>query len=447
MISRSVRLGRSVTSWQLALAQQRRCSVANACAGRRAAALTIRSYSSDGMRFSKEQMEELIRDPTKRIPKEPKTGGNKSGRSSWRDRRNAAANKDRGDYVGDAFDGPIRGADGSIATIANDLEAVADALPTTEVDEAKGAPERLEPTQTKDETVRTVANERTEMPDIESYEPTEAELAEMLKEAEAASTNVSSGADEAIQEQPQTEEDAGTPEFGTALHETYDSLASEDDIVFETPPTELQSRRPFNDELLTHQYLGVAALGQPVEALILKDPNRMKRARRSLPVLETEPTFSKAVELKWTDYVESTDDSKDPAREAWDNIDEMRPTDTNIISIYDFDHLVSSLVDGFTKQQLATYITTKHAEDLGAAVEEPQLPWVVKQTPWKAEHDIELQDTKPKYLLSAAIVDKVWKLDVREQVDSLGRALLWLEPITFKLLTGAILSSTCLGIY
>lgn len=264
-----------------------------------------------------------------------------------------------------------------------------------------------------------------DMPDIENYEPTDAELAEML---ETARTN-NEGADEELKT-------IDTDELGTndasIAHGEYDSVASEDDIILDTTP----KTRPFNHELLTHQYLGVAALGQPVEALVLKDPNRMKRTKKTLPVYEPEAADA-SVELKWSDYVEPAGEEKDPALEAWDNLDEMKPVDSKTISVHEYHKLVDSLVEGFTRGQLASYITMKHAQELEAEAGGPaKHGWVVKQTPWTPAHEIDLQDTKPKYLLSAAIIDKVWKLEVREQVASLGRTLLWVTPITFKLLTG-----------
>ncbi|OAA75216.1 hypothetical protein LEL_07204 [Akanthomyces lecanii RCEF 1005] len=271
------------------------------------------------------------------------------------------------------------------------------------------------------------------MPDIENYEPTDAELADIL-----ASAHTTFG-DDGLSSEEAAAADMNA-QFSTEAHGEYDTLASEDDILFVTSPNESHPKsRPFNHELLTHQHLGVSALGRPVEALILKDPNRMQRSKKQIPIFEPETADAEpSVELKWTDYVAKPDDEQDPVLEAWDNINEMRPADTNTIPAHEYHRLVAALVEGFTQGQLSSYITMKHAQELEAqATEESQTyPWIQKQTAWQAAYQIELESKKPKYICSATIIDKIWKLQVREQVESLGRALLWVHPTTFRLLTG-----------
>lgn len=275
--------------------------------------------------------------------------------------------------------------------------------------------------------------EHAEMPDIENYEPTDAELADVLASAGAALGDEGLSTEEA----EVADMDA---QHNNAAHGEYDTLAAEDDILFETSPGEsLRRSRPFNHELLTHQHLGVSALGRPVEALIIKNPNRMRRSRKQIPVIEPEVTNAEpSAELKWTDYVANPDEEQDPVLEAWDNIDEMRPAETKTISAHEYHRLVGSLVDGFTQGQLTSYITMKHAQELEAqeAQESQMHPWIQKQTPWQAGYRIELESKKPKFVCSAAIIDKIWKLEVQEQVESLGRALVWVQPVTFRLLTG-----------
>ncbi|KAJ6784075.1 hypothetical protein PWT90_07128 [Aphanocladium album] len=279
------------------------------------------------------------------------------------------------------------------------------------------------------ESTKSTSPDHAGMPDIENYEPTEAELAEML----AAHTMPG---DEGLS----TAEAEAADMAARLAHTEYDALASEDDLLFESFPGEsLPKSRPFNHELLTHQHLGVSALGRPVEALILKDPNRMQRSRKQIPVFEPEVTEARpSVELRWTDYVPKPDEEQDPVLEAWDNIDEMRPTENKLLSAHEYHRLVAALVDGFTHGQLSSYITMKHAQELEAEAndESQKYSWIQKQTPWNPAYKIELESKKPKYVCSAAIIDKIWKLEVREQVESLGRALLWVHPVTFRLLTG-----------
>ncbi|KAM3555677.1 hypothetical protein MY1884_005463 [Beauveria asiatica] len=308
--------------------------------------------------------------------------------------------------------------------VAQDQEDAQAPITEAKQDES---PETVEP-----DSSESSATEHAEMPDIENYEPTDAELEEMLASAHSAIGDEGLSTEEAEAADKDTQQNEA--------HGEYDDLASEDDILFETSSTKsLPTRRPFNHELLTHQHLGVSALGRPVEALILKDPNRMRRSRKQIPVLEPDATEEVAeVDLKWTDYVAKPDDEQDPVLEAWDNIDEMRPTETKTITAHEYRRIVAALVDGFTQGQLSGYLTMKHSQELEAqATEEPQMyPWIQKQTPWRAAYQIDLEIKKPKYICAAAIVDKIWKLEVREQVESLGRALIWVHPIVFRLLTG-----------
>ncbi|KAM3514280.1 hypothetical protein MY11210_002070 [Beauveria gryllotalpidicola] len=328
------------------------------------------------------------------------------------------------DMIREPLSKPLNHLSHESTIVAQDQEQAHAPITDAKQDES---PETIEPGSSESS-----AAEHAEMPDIENYEPTDAELEEMLASAHSAIGDEGLSTEEAEAADKDTQQNEA--------HGEYDDLASEDDILFETSSTKsLPTRKPFNHELLTHQHLGVSALGRPVEALILKDPNRMRRSRKQIPVLKPDATEEVAeVDLKWTDYIAKPDDEQNLVLEAWDNIDEMRPTETKTITAREYHRIVAALVDGFTQGQLSSYLTMKHSQELEAqATEEPQMyPWIQKQTPWKAAYQIELESKKPKYICAAAIVDKIWKLEVREQVESLGRALIWVHPIAFRLLTG-----------
>ncbi|KAM3502228.1 hypothetical protein MY10362_005001 [Beauveria mimosiformis] len=383
MLSRSVQLRRIAAARPLALTQWKRFGLPRGFGG--TALLARRSDTAPDTLYPPDKMTDMAREPLSK---------------------------------------PLNHISHQSTIVAPDQEDAQGPITEAKQDES---PEAVEPGSSESS-----ATEHAEMPDIENYEPTDAELEEMLASAHSAIGDEGLSTEEAEAADKDTQQNEA--------HGEYDDLASEDDILFETSSTKsLPTRRPFNHELLTHQHLGVSALGRPVEALILKDPNRMRRSRKQIPVLEPDATEEVAeVDLKWTDYVAKPDDEQDLVLEAWDNIDEMRPTETKTVTAHEYHRIVAALVDGFTQGQLSSYLTMKHSQELEAqATEEPQMyPWIQKQTPWRAAYQIELESKKPKYICAAAIVDKIWKLEVREQVESLGRALIWVHPIVFRLLTG-----------
>ncbi|KAL3955018.1 hypothetical protein ACCO45_010581 [Purpureocillium lilacinum] len=207
--------------------------------------------------------------------------------------------------------------------------------------------------------------------------------------------------------------------------------------------------RAFRHDLLNHQNLGVDALGKPVEALILKNPNRMTRSKKHVPVLE-EATAITGTPLRWEDVLPTEQGPEyDFSDEVYRNIDELRPVDTKVLPRRDFDKLLGALVDGFTREQLVGYFNKGNWDKDLQHHQGPSYTWAVKQAPWQAAQPNDWGVLKPKQQHAVLILTAKWGLDVQEQVEGLGRSLLWLKPHVFQLITrssSAVLETLSAGL-
>ncbi len=215
----------------------------------------------------------------------------------------------------------------------------------------------------------------------------------------------------------------------------HDSSATADTLY--SAPDKAQRREPraFRHELLHHKNLSVDALGRPVEAIIIKNPNRMRRAKKQVPIMEEEqrPAGSTA-NLNWESLLRESEPSKDPAREALDNIEEMRPANTKVMSQKEFDKLSSALVEGFTQGQLTDYIATRYTPPPPEFDATLEYPWASKFLPWEPMESYAPSSISPKSKLANALLQKVWYISIREHVEGLGRAAVWMQPNTYHLL-------------
>lgn len=205
----------------------------------------------------------------------------------------------------------------------------------------------------------------------------------------------------------------------------------------ETAPGKAQRRqpRPFRHDLLHHQNLSVDALGKPVEAIIIKNPNRMRRPKKQVPVMEEEQmSGGSAANLTWQSLLRESEPSKDPAAEAMENIEEMRPHNTKVLSQREFDALSSDLVEGFTQGQLADYIAANYAAPPAEFDAAQEYSWASNFVPWEPMEVDAPANISPKSKLANSILQKVWHISVREHVEGLGRAKVWIQPNTYHLL-------------
>ncbi|KAG5942558.1 hypothetical protein E4U53_007221 [Claviceps sorghi] len=186
-------------------------------------------------------------------------------------------------------------------------------------------------------------------------------------------------------------------------------------------------------DLLQRQSLGVNALGKPVEAIILTNPNRLKRTRKPRPLIEDEPAgpaLPLTLESVFPQYTDYSD-------EVLENIEEIRPKDTTVVRRKDFDKLMKRLVDGFTHEQLATYFSNGTWNGARNVDNKPSYPWILEQSPWTAAEAEQnpWENLTPKERRAMLILSAKWKLEIQEHIEGLGGMVLWLKPHVFKLIT------------
>ncbi|KHN98725.1 uncharacterized protein MAM_03187 [Metarhizium album ARSEF 1941] len=194
----------------------------------------------------------------------------------------------------------------------------------------------------------------------------------------------------------------------------------------------------FSDEFLYRKSLGVDALGKPADAIIIKNPNKIRDPKKvtSEAVKEAQHVNVTGASFTWRDVISQKQDEVDESgfsKEIWENIEEMRPKDRTIITRKDFDNLVEYLVDGFTAGQLMTYLSRASSYKTLRSTNEPPYPWLTQQSAWAATEPLDRRSYKPKERQAVAILTAVWKLEIQEHIEGFGRTVVWLRPDIFSL--------------
>ncbi|KAK7415455.1 hypothetical protein QQZ08_012344 [Neonectria magnoliae] len=188
--------------------------------------------------------------------------------------------------------------------------------------------------------------------------------------------------------------------------------------------------------LLHNKPLGVSALGVPADAIILKNPNKMRFEKRTTREIEEKPLLPTS-EIDWKLLNSANSGVEvDSREEVWNNINELRP-DTRTLRARDFQKLSNALFSGFTTDQLREYIREYEME---AGVGDTGLgnyPWIVKQMPWAPFNSMPAGKVAYKYSYIQKLIVQKWKIGVQEHVDSIGQAFIWVDPHYFKFLSRA----------
>ncbi|KAM4064941.1 mitochondrial inner-membrane-bound regulator [Hirsutella rhossiliensis] len=225
-----------------------------------------------------------------------------------------------------------------------------------------------------------------------------------------------------------------TPPFPPQSLRRYSSdYAFDSAEAYEAKLTELVNKEYYHDFLIKKN-LELESLGKPVTALIIKNPNEMRSRPTPLPVLDEEAP-STGTPLRVDDVLpqEEESDSK-TLEEAIRNIDELRPSDTDVLRLRELENLVGALYEGFTWEQLNSYCVARNPKPRSWAKEASPYPWIVEQQPWEAVRMVQLEKLTPKRQIAAKIITKLWNIGVREQVRGPGRTLVWFRPSIFELL-------------
>lgn len=190
--------------------------------------------------------------------------------------------------------------------------------------------------------------------------------------------------------------------------------------------------RRFRHQLLDNHQLGIDALGRPVDALVLKNPNQMRKARKLVPMIEEEaPAVQPNVD--WHDLVPERDQSlSDAEEEVRQNIEELRPKEDGLLLKWEFSRLTNALVDGFTRDQLVHYYSHTEKESRPQIDESPSYTWIKEQKPWTPVNSRSHDTLTPKQTLAVMILQERWGLEKQESVEGIGEKRLWLSDSAFK---------------
>ncbi|TWU76966.1 hypothetical protein ED733_007276 [Metarhizium rileyi] len=192
-----------------------------------------------------------------------------------------------------------------------------------------------------------------------------------------------------------------------------------------------------DDDFVYRKNLGIGALGKPVDAIIIKNPNKLKDAKKkpSRNVKPALPVGGSGGHFTWQDTIPRKPevDESGFSEEIWGNIEEMRPKDTTILRRKNFDKLIRSLAGGFTADQLTAYANRANWDNTSNYATEHQYSWLINQSPWAAAEPFDFKSYKGKQRFAVVILTEAWKLEIQEHIEGIGRTVVWLEPSLFSL--------------
>ncbi|KAK3393124.1 mitochondrial inner-membrane-bound regulator-domain-containing protein [Podospora didyma] len=197
-------------------------------------------------------------------------------------------------------------------------------------------------------------------------------------------------------------------------------------------PYESHGRRVFPK----HEELDIAIMGRPGAAIIMQSSGQWGRGKPEMKSKESNESRLDLFELVEKESIEPS------ASDVLVNIHELKPDGLDVLSEQAFNALKDTLVDGFTKAQLASYIHQSQAakqfkkgEDLSS---DP--PWVLERYAWvPAAEPVQkgsspLAPKSPKARLVAKLMQDCWGVYSEESVKQQGHLDLKLRDIEFGLL-------------
>lgn len=176
------------------------------------------------------------------------------------------------------------------------------------------------------------------------------------------------------------------------------------------------------------------ALGQPVEVLVIKNPNKMRSTKKPAPLLKEEMAAT-GLPLELQDLMPPTSAEPGDTEEVWQNIDEIRPKGTLVIRRREFEKKVKQLIDGFTQEQLKTYFDQGERSVALDSESKSTFPWILNQTPWIAAQCNARLKLTLKQRQAFMIMDVLWKLEIQEDIEGPGRMAVWLNPHVCQVLS------------
>ncbi|KZF22173.1 hypothetical protein L228DRAFT_261382 [Xylona heveae TC161] len=200
--------------------------------------------------------------------------------------------------------------------------------------------------------------------------------------------------------------------------------------------------------------LEIDSLGKPSEVIIFRDAKLGPRRKRPFSV-ESDEKY-----LSGTDLLDSIEAERGLVGEdgVRRNIERNRPpTSSRLIPKTTFNEILKSLQDGFTSSQLLQYINLFPPpldETQSEGVRDKEKPekkeeartkilemsnWTLGERPFLSyPFDIPTasDDSKTKAALATRILRKLWKVEIREEIESIGELYLRLQSSDLAMLLG-----------
>ncbi|KAF5017515.1 hypothetical protein F66182_10544 [Fusarium sp. NRRL 66182] len=272
-----------------------------------------------------------------------------------------------------------------------------------------------------------------------SGEPKEDESIGTATESKDTTTTDNTSANETATEPTQIPEELqsdGLDNNTDSFSELNTASAAEPPSLFELPELpELEEndipKRQFRHDLMHDESLGVSALGAPADAIIINNPNKLRRKKKPPTVIEAQP-IKPPTDIDWKHLHPGKDGLEPDAKEIYANINELRP-DTRVLRLSEIDKLIETLRSGFTLKQLRDYYSDFPHEETN----EPEMAsysWVGHQIDWVPINEVRIGGAEKSKHAQRIVLDK-WKIEAQETVDNLGRASVYIDPHIFPLLT------------
>ena len=188
---------------------------------------------------------------------------------------------------------------------------------------------------------------------------------------------------------------------------------------------------------LDRQNVGVGALGQRFNALVMKDPDtlghnegRIVTAAKDLPP---------SIPFDLEGFAPAEIENMEPDEEAFENLDALRPTDSSTLTRHDFESLRDLIADGFNGSQLVMYWRTHRDPEEKPAYDSATYPWLQDLGTWTpvdqdGVHKLS-REKKAKRYYAYRILTRIWGLQIQEEVEIPGRVVAKLRNLPHTLIT------------
>lgn len=215
---------------------------------------------------------------------------------------------------------------------------------------------------------------------------------------------------------------------------------SSEDSMFELPelpepePSILPAKQ-FRHALVHDESLGVSALGVPADAIIINNPNQIRRSKKAPTVVKSQPVQPPS-ELDWNRLTPSEEEGELSPEEVYRNIDELRP-DTNFLRGSEIEKLTEVLRNGFTTDQLKEYSRLRKGKGKADAVPKNDIgyAWVVKHYPWVPQTKTDVRGGQDKLASVQKVIYDTWKIQSQKEMDDVGTVMVQMQAAFFQFLT------------